>query len=417
MSHELQSLADALARRFSRPLLVEDRGQRLLAYTQHPGPVDKVRQQSILAREAAPEVAFHLSRLRLHEAEAPVRTPECPELGMAPRVCAPIRHHDVLLGFLWFIDSDPAMSVAELDVLAEATEDFALAMYRENLTLGLATQRESEAVRDLLMASPKVRADTTRTLIGEGHFSHDGGVVALVCAPVLADGREAGDRLRLAMEHALVEMRRRLGPRQSLHHLRHDHGLLIVEESRDAVGATERHANELHDLLAASTRDMPDVQQLPIGIGRHCEHLEEVGESYEQAREAAHVARHLRLTRPIAGWDRLGIYQALVRLEADDVSGDALHAGLAHLLGAPEHEELVATLETYLDLAGNAQRTAARLFVHRATLYHRLRRIEEIAQTDLRDGEQRLALHLGLKLARLGGHLRRERPNPSSLAG
>ena len=56
------------------------------------------------------------------------------------------------------------------------------------------------------------------------------------------------------------------------------------------------------------------------------------------------------------------------------------------------------TLEAYLDRAGDAQAAAAALFIHRTTLYHRLRRIERIAGVDLRDGDDRLLLHMALRL-------------------
>ncbi|HZC41282.1 MAG TPA: helix-turn-helix domain-containing protein, partial [Streptosporangiaceae bacterium] len=43
------------------------------------------------------------------------------------------------------------------------------------------------------------------------------------------------------------------------------------------------------------------------------------------------------------------------------------------------------------------------LHLHRATLYYRLGKAERLTGADLRDGQDRLALHLGLKLARLTG--------------
>jgi len=64
---------------------------------------------------------------------------------------------------------------------------------------------------------------------------------------------------------------------------------------------------------------------------------------------------------------------------------------------------VITTLETYLDLAGDAKASAERLSLHRGTLYYRLQKAERIAGVDLRSGSDRLALHLGLKLARLIG--------------
>ena len=82
-----------------------------------------------------------------------------------------------------------------------------------------------------------------------------------------------------------------------------------------------------------------------------------------------------------------------------------LHPGLERLLAQPRSRTLVETLETYLDAAGSVQETAARLRLHRQSLYYRLERIERLASTNLRDGNERLALHLALKLARVNGRL------------
>ncbi len=59
------------------------------------------------------------------------------------------------------------------------------------------------------------------------------------------------------------------------------------------------------------------------------------------------------------------------------------------------------TLETYLDHAGDVKSTAAELWLHRTTLYYRLRRIEEVAGVDLNRGEDRLLCHVALRLSRL----------------
>jgi DNA-binding PucR family transcriptional regulator len=62
---------------------------------------------------------------------------------------------------------------------------------------------------------------------------------------------------------------------------------------------------------------------------------------------------------------------------------------------------LTGTAEAWLDCAGSPQRAAARLCIHRQTLYYRLGRIEELTGLDLADGGDRLLLHLGVRAARL----------------
>jgi sugar diacid utilization regulator len=73
----------------------------------------------------------------------------------------------------------------------------------------------------------------------------------------------------------------------------------------------------------------------------------------------------------VAEWQNLGVYRML-----GTASGD-LHPGVERLLDDRQHEVLLETLETYLDLAGSVVATA-----------------------------KALGLHLSLKLARLTGRYR-----------
>jgi hypothetical protein len=98
-------------------------------------------------------------------------------------------------------------------------------------------------------------------------------------------------------------------------------------------------------------------------------------------------------------WEDLRADRLLTALPASAL--EDLPAGLQALL-AGGHEQLAHTLETYLDCAGDAKRAAAELWLHRTSLYYRLRRIEEIAGVDLSRGDDRLLCHVALRLYRLG---------------
>ncbi len=64
---------------------------------------------------------------------------------------------------------------------------------------------------------------------------------------------------------------------------------------------------------------------------------------------------------------------------------------------------LINTVEVFLDSAGDAQRAAVALHIHRTTLYQRLRRIEQLSGVNFKDGADRLTLHVSIKLAHLTG--------------
>ena len=62
---------------------------------------------------------------------------------------------------------------------------------------------------------------------------------------------------------------------------------------------------------------------------------------------------------------------------------------------------MIEALEGLLEAGGDVARGAKALHVHRATLYRRLERVEEITGFDLERGDDRLIAHLGLRLYRL----------------
>ncbi|MGB3444391.1 MAG: helix-turn-helix domain-containing protein [Actinophytocola sp.] len=77
--------------------------------------------------------------------------------------------------------------------------------------------------------------------------------------------------------------------------------------------------------------------------------------------------------------------------------------GEAEVPVPPRDAALASREETYLDSAGSAVETSKALRLHRTSLYYRLRRVESLTYTNLKDGGDRLMLHLSLKMARLHG--------------
>jgi hypothetical protein len=142
-------------------------------------------------------------------------------------------------------------------------------------------------------------------------------------------------------------------------------------------------------LFAGSDEEL-EALGLALGASAPRERLQDAPAALREAELAAALRGRGRVVR----WEALGPLQLLAPL-----AGAPMPEALARLL---PHPELVETLEAYLDRAGDAQAAAAGLFIHRTTLYHRLRRIERIAGVDLHDGDDRLLLHMALRLRALG---------------
>jgi hypothetical protein len=158
-------------------------------------------------------------------------------------------------------------------------------------------------------------------------------------------------------------------------------------------------------LLAARLRPLGAV-----ALSRHCRAAADLRHAAE---EAAFLLDVLALSDAPVDAERAmtGTYRLLLRLLAthpDEV--EALYRGtVASLVAYDEHHrtDLVATLETYLELNGNMNATAARIYAHRHTVAYRLDRIRELTGLDPAEGEDRERLGLGLKAHRLLGRKRR----------
>ncbi|MFE6741080.1 helix-turn-helix domain-containing protein [Streptomyces tubercidicus] len=74
---------------------------------------------------------------------------------------------------------------------------------------------------------------------------------------------------------------------------------------------------------------------------------------------------------------------------------------IAELGTGARTDSLARTAEVFLDAAGDTAAASAQLSIHRTTLYYRLAQVEKKTGWDLKNGRDRLTLHLALKMRRL----------------
>jgi DNA-binding PucR family transcriptional regulator len=213
----------------------------------------------------------------------------------------------------------------------------------------------------------------------------------------------ASAAVRDALTEALIGSPHLYRRGSALHLARKDHSVLLLAAPGTDDTRLRSQLESLHAIAMSELTASEPNAELVIGVGAHQADLAGAHESYGEARMAAMAGGALPNAGPVVLWAELGVYQVAAKLAARDEVTPVLHEGLRSLLHSPEALPLLETLETYLDAAGNAQVTAETLHLHRTSLYYRLQRVEQLARTDLKDGMERLALHLTLKVARLTG--------------
>jgi PucR C-terminal helix-turn-helix domain/GGDEF-like domain len=393
-SAELQALVENLADELDAPAVIEDDELQVVAYSSHDVPVDDIRRESILGRHAPPAAAEWFRRYGLDTAERPLRIPTDRKRGILGRLCVPIRHRGRLVGYLWLIDDEERLGETQIGSAVRTAEQAGLLMF-DGL---LAESPASGALARLLSPSEELRADGARYIESSGLLGRPGPIVAVVVQPAVAPTAEA--------QPSIAESLRGTIRRQPFGHVigraNANHGVLVTRDRRRSDAADfELAAAARQDLLRRLTRDDP-CASVVAGIGDPANALADARQSYRQAMLAARVAATITATGPVARWRDLGVFRALVHLPRDEKAIPSLDPRLVRLLEQAD-SPVVATVETYLDLAGDIKASAERLHLHRGTLYYRLQKAEQVAGINLRSGHDRLSIHLGFKIARLAG--------------
>lgn len=402
MASELQRLADALGSRLRRSVAIDDPRIRLLAHTAHTGEVDEVRVGSIMQRSVPDDLVSFINERGAPQATDLFTLPAYPAAGMSvDRIGMPVRYEGRLLGYLWLLGSEGPVLDAQVDAIRDAASQAALILHREYLIGEIGRAREGELVRDLVSADANLRAEAAGALIEENLIAA-GPVTVLVATLGHETGEPLSEEHRLALHAAIDCARRRLPPRRGLALSRPDHSLLLAVWSTSRSSAVDQFASELAgDVHEAVARELGhEESSCWVGIGGIRQHLADSHCSYREARQSADIARITGALGSTASYSRLGVYALLAKLAPDELA-DGIHPGIRQLTeSAPD---LAETLRSYLDNSGDAQRTAAQLHIHRATLYYRLRGIEKLSALDLSRGDDRLVAHLSIKLIGLLG--------------
>ncbi|MEU2333600.1 helix-turn-helix domain-containing protein [Streptomyces sp. NPDC006654] len=412
---DYQELVDEISELLGVPATLENRDFELIAFGAYdsegdldPSALDPVRTRSILTRRSTAAVRAWFEGFGITRATGPVRIPPTPEAGVyRGRICLPVRHRGVVLGYVWLLDGDPGPTDAQL-AAAMGVAGRIGALLADEAQAGAGLSRELRAV---LVAERGWQQDMAVAELRTALGTRGDGPHTLVCvAPwPSADPDDAPSPRTVphatalctlpwgATAHSLAVLVRLRSTQVAAPALAAAARLLReAEEARQAGSAAARGAGaRTAAAVAAGFAAGPAVASV-AGVGEARTGLAELGAVWQEAAAAARAALAEPRFGPVAQWARIGPYRLLTALPPE-ASRDPV---VAPLLTAA-HRELARTAEVYLDCAGQAGRTAAALAIHRQTLYYRLSRVEQLTGLDLDDGEDRLLLHMALKGARL----------------
>lgn len=401
MTSELQEIIDDLAQRLHSPTVLEDHDERIVVYSSHSQPIDEVRRDSILRRTTRPEVMAWFRDHGILGATEPMRIPGQPDLGILGRLCVPVRHQGRLMGWMFLIDDDQRLSDTEIALARRAARHAALLLYDEELSVRLT----SGLLSHLLSRSEDLREAAAAQIADQGLMPFRTPCVVAVIQPLgLAEG-VALECVKEALRDAALDGDLGSGQavpgRQALRLGYADQGVVLVrtrtpEDDRPGIAVAQEVTTALRHRIGD---DNP--ARVVAAVGDPQPRLMDAHQSYRQARLAIKVAAAVPTAGVVTRWRDLGVFRTLAQLPEPAVEL-AIDPRLMTLFAAGD-PALVSTLEVYLDLGCDVKAASARLHLHRATLYYRLEKAQRLTGANLRDGNDRLAIHLSFKLARLAG--------------
>jgi purine catabolism regulator len=166
-----------------------------------------------------------------------------------------------------------------------------------------------------------------------------------------------------------------------------------ARDSLDPVGlaarAREALAPEHGQLRAAASR------AAPVGGLRR---------SFHEARCALEAAALANGSAPaVASYRDLGAFQLLLSLQDDDALRLYCDSVLSPLEDATGEygDELIRSLEAFIEQNGQWERAARELYCHRHTLRYRIRRVEQLTGRDLSNARDRIEFWLALRAREL----------------
>ncbi|MET7569777.1 helix-turn-helix domain-containing protein [Streptomyces sp. NPDC005492] len=380
---DYQELVDEISELLGAPATLESRDFELIAFGAYDGEgdldasaLDPVRTRSILTRRSTAAVRTWFEGFGITRATGPVRIPPTPEAGVyRGRICLPVRHRGVVLGYVWLLDDDPGPTPAQLDAAMAVTARIG-ALLADEAQHGADLSRELRAV---LTAERGWQGDMAVAALRTALGTRGDGPYALVCvAPWPSADPDDAPSAR-TVPHATALCTVPWGTAEQC--------LAVLVRLRTTDVGTPA--------TTAATR-LLEERARAAGIGAPRTGLTDLATAWQEATAACRAALAESRFAPVADWSRIGPYRLLTSLSPESTHDPAV----APLL-SPAHHELARTAEAYLDRAGQAGRTAAELGIHRQTLYYRLSRVEQLTGLDLDDGEDRLLLHMVLKGARL----------------
>ncbi|WP_026546375.1 PucR family transcriptional regulator [Paenarthrobacter nicotinovorans] len=387
---DLFAIAQTTATLTNGHVVIEDPGNRVLAYSPASNDVDELRRLSILARRGPEKYQKLLKESgvykHLQATEAPVHVEANLEAGLRERVAIGIHAGSRVMGYIW---------------LQEGAEP--LAANTDRIMVGAARHAAIELVRHRNEQSQSMREDRVSSLLSGTAQVHSQAQSAGIdpAKPAALVLISAGG---LSQSAAGLQLRRgELSKVASIHAAAYRPGAVVGALGMETAIILPdvdplKSLPAINRLVNTIVRDATTHLhfQVQAAVGPIVPRLDALHATLDHVRSVLKVMEATPDVRMASYSDVETTVLTRELLELLESRTTLRHAGITRLCG--RYPEFALTLLTYLEFFGDVNRCAEELAVHRNTVHYRLRRACEVAGLDLQSADERLLAHLQIRL-------------------
>jgi sugar diacid utilization regulator len=178
--------------------------------------------------------------------------------------------------------------------------------------------------------------------------------------------------------------------------------VIIIGDITDDNKTAKQQWKSLGKSLQAYMQEIITDVTFSIGIGKFYTTIADLCRSYQEAKHALDLGRFIQEKGHITHFEELGIIRLLSHMSLEQLD-DYYKEYLAVLIEYDEKNDtnFIETLHVYFQQNGDLNLTAEKLFQHANTLRYRLKKIEELLETDLKQLENRINLSVACKIFKI----------------
>ncbi|WP_251552179.1 helix-turn-helix domain-containing protein [Neobacillus muris] len=391
----LDEFADLISQVLKCPITIEDANHRLLAYSTHDERTDQARIATIIGRRVPEKVINQLWKEgtipALLKTKEPIRVQSMNEIGLGNRIAISIWKNKEVIGFIWALEIEKALSDKEMSLLKKAAD----AVKNKLLQLQTRKNKKEEHSQEFfwkLLTGHLTAQDEILDQFQLLNITPPSSFVILVFQFQETINSKAEQYISY-----LLKTNQRI--KIILYTIDFDQLILLI--SADQIQNLTQELEHFSQLFVGKMNERYSIAGITPVYSGMCQDYQKIGKAYHETLTVLSIKNKFPdETNHIYNYQKLGIYQffdlLLKSRENTDYVNDSLKK--LHDYDAQHNSSLVKTLEVYLDHDSNLNDTAKQLNVHANTLNYRLKRISEIGQVDLKDPNQKMMLYIDLKL-------------------